>query len=81
MSPRLANTSQHLNGDVIVVVVVVVVLVAIVEVDVGVARSRRRGRPVVVVVVPAGRRIARSLCVALLPEGEPYPCRFHRKRC
>ena len=57
---------QHLQRDVIVVVVIVVVDVAIVQVDVGVPRSRRRGRPVIVG-LPAGRRIALSLGVAMLP--------------
>ena len=60
---------QHLQGDVIVVIVGVVVDVAIVQVDIGVPRSRRRGRPVIVG-LPAGRRIAFSLGVAMLPEGD-----------
>ena len=53
--PRLANTSQHLNGDEIRVVVGVVAHVAIDEADDTVAaRSRRCGRPVDAIIVPAG---------------------------
>lgn len=66
------STSQHRRDVIVVSVRFGRSRAAAVEVDASVTRRRRRGGPIVV--GPAAR-IAFALCVAMLPEGEPRPCR------